>query len=249
MQIFDSHFHIIDPNFPLVENNGFLPAEYSVAAYQQQIHPLHVIGGAVVSGSFQAFDQDYLLEALKQLGPGFVGVTQLSASTTDDEILALHRAGVRALRFNLKRSGSEDIQHIESMAQRVDELVGWHIELYVDSGKLDALSPTLLRLPRFSIDHLGLSSAGFTTLLKLVDKGARVKATGFGRVDFDVVSAMQQIMQVNPDALMFGTDLPCTRAPRPFQTTDIDLISESFDTSDCDRIFYRNACDWYRLSQ
>ena len=35
------------------------------------------MGGAVVSGSFQGFDQSYLLDALDQLGPSFVGVTQL----------------------------------------------------------------------------------------------------------------------------------------------------------------------------
>jgi len=41
---------------------------------------------AVVSGSFHGFDQSYLLDALALLGPGFVGVTQLPATVTDDEI-------------------------------------------------------------------------------------------------------------------------------------------------------------------
>lgn len=248
MRIFDSHFHIIDPHFPLVENNGFLPADFTVDDYLQQSRQLNIAGGAVVSGSFQAFDQGYLLAALKQLGPSFVGVTQLAASATDTEILALHQAGVRALRFNLKRGGSENIQHIETMAQRVAELAGWHVELYVDAHELNELYPRLLQLPRISIDHLGLSAEGFATLLKLIDNGARVKASGFGRVDFDVVTAMQQIVSVNPDALMFGTDLPCTRAPRPFQPADIEVITQTFDAAQCDKIFYRNASDWYRLA-
>lgn len=60
-------------------------------------------GGAVVSGSFQGFDQDYLVAALKELGPSYVGVTQLPFSVSAEEILRLHRGGVRAIRFNFKR--------------------------------------------------------------------------------------------------------------------------------------------------
>ncbi len=33
-------------------------------------------GGAIVSGSFQGFDQRYLIASLQALGKGFVGVAQ-----------------------------------------------------------------------------------------------------------------------------------------------------------------------------
>lgn len=56
---------------------------------------------------FQAFDHTYLLAALKELGPNFVGVAQLPATVSDDELIPLNGAGVRAVRFNLKRGGSE----------------------------------------------------------------------------------------------------------------------------------------------
>ncbi|MGC1332472.1 amidohydrolase family protein, partial [Pseudomonas sp.] len=70
-QVFDAHCHIIDPRFPLVANEGYLPPTYTVDDYLAQAAPLGVCGGAVVSGSFQAFDQTYLLDALARLGPGF----------------------------------------------------------------------------------------------------------------------------------------------------------------------------------
>ena len=63
---------------------------------------------------------------------------------------------------------------------------------------------------------MGLSKEGFNNLLSLVDQGIRVKATGFGRVELDVARAIRSIYAVNPDALMFGTDLPSTRAKRPY---------------------------------
>ena len=100
----------------------------------------------MISGSFQAFDQDYLVDALSRLGPGFVGVTQLPVTVSDEELLELDKAGVRAVRFNLKRGGSETVKHLDSMARRVHELTGWHIELYADAEDLDDLLPILVAL-------------------------------------------------------------------------------------------------------
>ncbi len=161
--------------------------------YLRAARPLGIAGGAVVSGSFQAFDQSYLADALARLGEGFVGVTQLPATVSDEEVLRLHGAGVRALRFNVKRGGSAGLEDVPSLARRVHELAGWHVEFYIDSAELDALHPMLRTLPRFSIDHLGLSRRGFATLLKLAEQGARVKATGFGRLDFDVAQALRDL--------------------------------------------------------
>jgi predicted TIM-barrel fold metal-dependent hydrolase len=207
---------------------------------------LNVVGGAVVSGSFQAFDQTYLLAALEELGPTFVGVTQLPMAVSDEEILRLHRHGVRAVRFNIKRGGSETIDHIEDFAKKIYEIAGWHIELYIDSRELDGLSSTLLKLPSISIDHLGLSKIGFSSLLSLVEKGAKVKVSGFGRVDFDVREALKAIAKVNPEAMMFGTDLPSTRAPRPFLDQDIQLILDTFDNTTSTKILYSNGVRFYQ---
>ena len=72
-RIFDAHLHIIDPRFPLVPNKDYLPDPFTVEDYLRRTEALNVAGGAVVSGSFQAFDQSYLLDALDRLGPSFVG--------------------------------------------------------------------------------------------------------------------------------------------------------------------------------
>jgi predicted TIM-barrel fold metal-dependent hydrolase len=245
--IFDAHFHIIDPRFPLVPNQGYLPPAFTAAAYLERVQHLNIAGGAVVSGSFQAFDQQYLVAALKELGPGFVGVTQVPLDVTDREIQLLHEAGVRAVRFNVQRGGSEKVEHLEQLSRRVFDLVGWHTELYINSVMLKELLPVLKLLPGVSIDHLGLSKEGLPYLLELVSYGAKVKATGFGRCNFNVVEAMQEIVDINPGALMFGTDLPSTRAPEPFKDEDIQLIKDNFSRENARRILYQNAQDFYRL--
>ena len=244
-EIFDSHFHVIDKRFPLIANNGFLPGNFTCTDYLDRMKGYRLIGGAVVSGSFQAFDQGYLLDALDKLGPSFVGVTQLPATVSDEELLSLHTAGVRALRFNLKRGGSEEVRHLDTMARRVHEVVGWHVELYVDSTELAGLYNTLVSLPAVSIDHLGLSKEGFGTLLKLAEKEIRVKATGFGRVDFDVRTALREIYSINPDSLMFGTDLPSTRAPRPYTDEDFSLIVEALGDEGAEKVLSKNAVAFY----
>ena len=247
--LFDSHFHIIDRRFPLTPNQGYLPDDLTCADYRAQTAQYDLRGGAIVSGSFQAFDQSYLLDALHTLGPLFVGVTQLPAATTDQEILDLDGAGVRALRFNLKRGGSEDVRQLDAMARRVHELAGWHVELYVDSKELGGLFDMLVGLPAVSIDHLGLAGEGFGTLLKLAERGVRVKATGFGRVDFDVPTALRELYAANPQALMFGTDLPSTRAPRPYCDEDFLLVMETLGDDAARAVFYDNAARCYRAAR
>lgn len=244
--IFDAHFHIIDPGFPLVPNQGYVPEAFPAAAYLAQAEPLGVCGGAIVSGSFQAFDHTYLLHALDTLGPAFVGVTQLPPSATDGEILALHSRGVRAVRFNLYRSASVPPAVLEAFARRVHALAGWHVELYATAHHLAAIAPMLRNLPRVVIDHLAMSADALPTLLDLVGAGASVKASGFGRVSVDVSTALREIAAINPNALLFGTDLPSTRAPAPFSPRDIHLIREVLGDTLAARVFYDNAVALYR---
>jgi predicted TIM-barrel fold metal-dependent hydrolase len=243
---FDAHFHIIDPEYPLYPNNGYLPEPFSLNSYEQSTRELNIKGGAIVSGSFQKFDQTYLIASLEQLDETFVGVTQLPASTPDEEILELNRKGIKAVRFNLKRGGSETLDQLTYFAQRVHELANWHIEFYVDSKELADMATQINQLPRYSIDHLGLSRDGLPQLLKQVEKGAFVKATGFSRTDFPVAPVLREIYSINPHALMFGTDLPSTRAPRSFSIQDVQIIRDHFDADECDNIFFQNASRFYR---
>ncbi|OUM40288.1 2-pyrone-4,6-dicarboxylate hydrolase [Arthrobacter agilis] len=245
--VFDSHFHIIDPRFPLISNNGYLPPEFTVDHYRSQVKVLGISGGVVVSGSFQGFDQNYLVNALSELGSGFVGVANLPADIPDSEIEELAFAGVRAARFNLYRGGSEGISELLRLSTRVAAVADMHTELYVDATDLDALEPTLAQLPRVSIDHLGMSGANRGVLLRLVEGGMRVKATGFGRVTLDVAEALRAIHAANPTALMFGSDLPSTRARRPFAATDISLIADALGESALPAVLHENGRSFYRM--
>jgi predicted TIM-barrel fold metal-dependent hydrolase len=246
-RVFDAHLHIIDPRFPLVPNDGYLPPAFTVEDYRRRTGRLGIAGGAVVSGSFQGFDRDYLVDGLQRLGAGFAGVVQLPVSVADEEIARLDAHGVRGVRFNLRRGGSETVEHLETLARRVHEVAGWHTELYVDARDLPELMTVLRALPAVSVDHLGLSGEGLPHLLSLVERGARVKATGFGRVDLDVVTAVEAVLAVNPRALMFGTDLPSTRARRPFHDDDLRMLADVVGPEHVRAVLYDNAAAFYRI--
>jgi predicted TIM-barrel fold metal-dependent hydrolase len=241
--LFDAHLHIVDPRFPVVANHGFTPAPFTVADYRARTHHLGVNGGVVVSASFQGYDQTYLRNALGQLGPSFAGVAQVAPDIADEDVLALRAAGVRGFRANLFRGGPETLEQLVALAPRLHELAGWHAEVYMDAADLPEVAAKLPQ--RVVIDHLGLSRAGLPHLLKLVEQGAYAKATGFSRTDLDVPAALRAIAAINPHALLFGTDLPSTRAPVRFDDADIDLVVEALGEHDARCALHDNGVELY----
>jgi predicted TIM-barrel fold metal-dependent hydrolase len=253
LAVFDAHLHVIDPRFPLVANQGYIPDPFTVDDYRTATAGLNITGGAIVTGSFQqrhtpphegsdpqcgdvvanegSDPQWWLADALGRLGPGFVGVVELDAGVEDEDVLRLDAAGVRAVRFNLHRGGTLD----EAFARRVHEVAGWHVEVYAGGRVLAALEDRLRTVPRLVVDHLGLDAEALPVLRRL---GCMVKATGFGRVDLDVEATLRAL---DPDRLMFGTDLPGTRARRPFGPADLELVAGIAPQALAD-----NARAWYR---
>ena len=244
--VFDAHFHIIDPAFPLVANEGYTPPPFPLDDYRGAAAPLGITGGAVVAGSFQAFDQTWLLATLAALGPGWAGVAQVPDDVSEAEIRRLSAAGVRALRFNMFRGRIDSIDGLAALATRAHQVGGWHAEIYADAA---ALAPHAARLSKLgvplAIDHLGMTEAGLPVLLDLVSAGVKVKATGFGRVSMDVAKALEAIAARDPGALMFGSDMPSTRAKRPFQAGDIDLIRRVLGPDLARRALWDNARAFY----
>jgi len=246
-RLFDSHCHIIDHRFPIVPNQGYTPPNFPLEDYLAQVKPLGVVAGAVVSGSFQANDQTYLMDILPKLGTGWVGVTQIPNDYPDAEIVKLNAIGIRAVRFNVFRGRIDSIDEIAALSKRAHDVAGWHSEIYADAAALKPHVDKLTKLPQFSIDHLGMTEEGLPVLLDLVAAGWKVKATGFGRVKMDVPKVLEAVAKKSPDALVFGTDIPSTRAQRPFLASDIDLIEKVIGPELAKKAFWDNPLALYRV--
>jgi predicted TIM-barrel fold metal-dependent hydrolase len=57
---------------------------------------------------------------------------------------------------------------------------------------------------------------------------------------------MEKIAAANPDSLMFGSDLPSTRARRPFEQADMQLIAGVLGADLARKAFHDNAVKLYR---
>jgi predicted TIM-barrel fold metal-dependent hydrolase len=221
--VIDAHFHIFSPDETMPGHAGFVPPSFGVEDYRAQAAALGIVGGVNVAGSVQGGDPRPLLEAAAALGPRFVVVAQADATQDEAAMRALAAAGVRGLRYSLYRGQWEDARAVAAHAARA-AACGLHAQVYADAVVLAPAMDALARLPALVIDHLGMTEAGLPVVLELAAAGAKVKASGFGRVALDVPRALERIAAVAPAALMFGTDLPSVRAARPFAPTDIDLL-------------------------
>jgi len=114
----------------------------------------------------------------------------------------------------------------------------------VSGADLADVAPRLATAPRLVIDHLGGSAAGVPALLHLIEAGASVKATRFGAIDHDIPAVLQAIVAINPAALLFGTDLPGTRARRPYEESDLELVAEIGG----ERALWENAAGVYGVA-
>ena len=246
-RLFDSHCHIIDHRFPIVANQGYTPPNFPLEDYLAQAKPLGVVAGAVVSGSFQANDQTYLMDMLPKLGPNWVGVTQIPNDYPDAEIAKLGKLGVRAVRFNVFRGRIDSVDDIVALATRVP------------FGRRLAFGDLRRRRGARAACRQAVEAAAALHRPSRHDRGRRAGAARPGRgrlqgeghrlrpVKFDVPKTLEAVAKKNPNALVFGTDIPSTRAARPFEPSDIDLVERVLGQELAQKAFWDNPLALYRV--
>ncbi|WBV42183.1 amidohydrolase family protein [Pseudoroseomonas cervicalis] len=241
-RVLDAHFHVFDPAHALPGDGGYQPPAFDAAQYRAAVAPLGVRAGVLVAASTHGLDPAPLLAALAQLGPGFVAVAAADPAMDDAALRALAAGGVRGVRFILYRGAGMALDAALDLADRAHAVAGLHAQFYADAAQLAPALPRLTRMAsRLVIDHLGMTESGLPVVLALAEAGAKVKATGFGRVELDVVPALRRIFAVAPGALLFGTDLPSTRARRPFEVADMALLRDIAG----DAPFWENGASFY----
>ncbi|MDO5731003.1 amidohydrolase family protein [Corynebacterium sphenisci] len=267
MDIIDAHFHVIaardlQPELPDA------PRPFPVDAYLQAVGRVaeevdwaRFTGGVVVGGSRRDRART-LVEALEQLeleaaaagrapadgGRAFIGMITGTADLGAERVLALDARGVRAVRFNLLRGQEVADGDLLAVAHRVHDLAGWATDVAVDVTARPGLVARLPELDRVCVNHLGMAEAGVDAVVDLAARGVRVKATGFGRLPFPPADALRRIHRANPGALIFGTDLPGTRAERRFGGADLELLLDVLGEWELPRVLHDNARALYRFA-
>ena len=178
-----------------------------------------------------------------------MGITQLPLDTTDEDILKLNDVGIKGIRFNLYRGLSRSPKEIKELSERVYQLCHWKTELYLNLQTMDKeIEELIFSLPKVSIDHIGMKRCSIDKLKKLVNADIPIRLSGFGRVEYErdeIRKLITILYSENPSSLMFGSDLPSTRAKYRFSYNDIKLIQETVSIEAQDRIFFQNGENWY----
>jgi predicted TIM-barrel fold metal-dependent hydrolase len=157
------------------------------------------------------------------------GVVVIDEKTSERELDAMHRAGVRGARLNLAAVGADAAAARHQFAVLAQRLAarGWHIQIFTSPEIVAALKDQVLASPvPVVFDHfggasgeLGTDQPGFVELVQLVASGkAYVKISAAYRFstqapDFPDMGALARVLvKTRAERVLWGTDWPHTNS-------------------------------------
>jgi len=231
----DCHTHIFgDPKaFPFSPERRYTP-EPALPAEMAALHrALHMERVVIVTPSVYGTDNSATLYGMKARGATARGVAVIDERTTDRELGAMAKAGMRGIRLNLTTGGVTDPaiarQRFESAAKRM-KVLGWHIQIYSSLEVVSGIKELVLDSPvPVVFDHFGgaevargMAQAGLGDLLALLKSGkAYVKISAAYRASnqapgyTDVAPLAAALIAANPDRILWGTDWPHPNSTLP----------------------------------
>ncbi|MFK4751523.1 amidohydrolase family protein [Oceanobacter antarcticus] len=223
----DAHCHVFGPaeQFPYHPKRKYTPCDAS----KEQLFALRDYLGfernVIVQASCHGTDNAALIDALESAGELARGVAVVDPAITTEELEAMDKAGVRAVRFNfVKRLVDTTPKEVFlSVAAKIKPL-GWHIVVYFEAPELEELIPFLNELDTtIVVDHMGrpdvakgVDHPDFQRFVDLMTNNEKVwvKVTCPERLTLtppdysDVVPFGKKLVELFPDRVLWGTDWP-----------------------------------------
>lgn len=224
----DCHVHVFgDPTkYPFFAGRTYTPETASVDELRQLLSALRLERVVIVQPSVYGTDNSCTVDGMRALGDRARGVAVIDDKTTEAELDAMGKAGIRGIRLNLATAGISDPsiarQRFASAVARAQKRA-WHIQFNTQLPVIEALSPQFLASPvPLVIDHFGgataargLEQPGFAALVNLVKAGkAYVKISGSAdsvstQPDLaDVAPLARALVSANPQRILWGTNWP-----------------------------------------
>ncbi len=238
----DCHTHIHgDVNKYLFFAGRSYTPEEALPEEMAQLHKaLRMQRVVIVTPSVYGTDNAATLYGMKARGNDARGVVVIDDKTSETELDAMGKVGVRGIRLNLATAGTNDPavgrQRFQAAVERMKPR-NWHIQLYTNLAMISAIKDLVAASPLPVVfDHfggaqapLGVQQPGFADLLALVRTGkAYVKISAAYRSselapDYsDVVPLAKALIAANADRMLWGTDWPHPHGNRPgYKPTDI----------------------------
>ncbi|MDE0331574.1 MAG: amidohydrolase family protein [Nitrospinae bacterium] len=264
----DCHFHIFGPeaDYTYAEPRRYTPAQVLESDYRKMANVLGLERGVVVQASPYGADNARVLEAVRVLGPGYVGVGVVEADASEERLDELSRLGIRGARINSASGGTSGIERMGALAARIKDF-GWHMQFHIHTGQLAQYEREIRKLTLDLVfDHMCLFPADmplthpeFQMLLRLLERGnVWVKLSGAERISRlgfpyrDAISVARALIEAAPERVVWGTDWPHTNV-KPTIPNDgdlMDLFAEfAPDEKMRRKILVENPCTLYGFEE
>jgi predicted TIM-barrel fold metal-dependent hydrolase len=242
-QACDCHTHIFgDPaKFPFWSGRVYTP-EAALPDEMSALHrALHMERVVIVTPSIYGTDNSATLYGMKARGATARGVAVIDDKTSESDLDAMGKAGIRGIRINLATVGQTDPAVGRRRLQAaIDRVKGrqWHIQMYTTPAVIAGIKDLVQASPvPVVFDHFGgaetqhgLQQPGFSDLIALVRSGkAYVKISGAYRAstnapDYsDVTPFAKALIAANPDRIVWGSDWPHPNSNPPAGHTATEL--------------------------
>lgn len=224
----DAHCHVFGPadRFPYAAERKYTPCDAPKEKLWALRDRLGFERNVIVQATCHGHDNRALCDALMSSEGRARGVASVPPTLPDEELEALHRAGVRGARFNfVKRLVDARPEH--EYLRLAGRLAGleWHVVVYFEAADLPERYEFLARLPvPVVVDHMGRPDVSkspdgpeFGLFLELLRKRDDVwaKVSCPERLSrsgppyyADVIPFARRVVEEFPDRVLWGTDWP-----------------------------------------
>jgi len=236
----DCHTHIHgDPEkFPFFAGRVYTP-EMALPEEMARLHKaLHIQRVVIVTPSVYGTDNSSTLYGMKARGEDARGVAVIDDKTSESDLDAMERAGMRGIRINLLTVGTTDPtigrQRFQAAVERMKKR-NWHIQIFTSPVMLSAMKDQLAASPvPVVFDHfggadeaLGPQQPGFADLLELVRSGKayiKISIPEGQRKDYTGFAPLAKaLIAANPERILWGTNWPHPNSVTPPGRKPTDL--------------------------
>lgn len=222
----DTQFHVFGPpeRFPYAPTRRYSPPTATLEQYLALLDHLGLERAVCVHPNTHGTDNAVTLDAIRRSQGRVVGVVKLDETANISTLRAMHREGIRGVRFafNPHHGGTFDEALFRRVAGWAGDL-GWSVAIHCAPEDLVRLADLLARAPaHVVVDHMGrvdpaqgLEQEPFRTLLdlaRLAHVWVRIsgadRISRFGSPFTDVTHLARALVEAAPDRIVWGTDWP-----------------------------------------
>jgi 2-pyrone-4,6-dicarboxylate lactonase len=224
----DAHCHVFGPGdvFPYADERKYTPCDAGKDQLFALSDFLRVDKNVIVQATCHGTDNRAMLDALRAARGRARGVATVEPTVSDDELSAMHDAGVRGVRFNYVRRlvDPEPDAYYHQIVERIAPF-GWHVVLYFEAADLAERWRFFTSLETdVVVDHMGrpdvtqpVDGPAFARFLDLMEDHPNFwckvtcpeRLSVSGPPDYaDVVPFARRVIERFPDRVLWGTDWP-----------------------------------------